>query len=75
MVLIGHVYLLCYWSLFFQSWFHTYLEKGRNIPKDQLIWASSIPYLLAALGCFTGGWLSDKACLKYGKNGEEELCP
>ena len=62
-------------AYFFQSWFHTYLEKGRHIPKDQLIWASSIPYLLAAIGCFTGGWLSDKACLRWGKKWGRRVVP
>ena len=62
-------------AYFFQSWFHTYLEKGRNIPKDQLIWASSIPYLLAAIGCFSGGWISDKACLKLGKKWGRRIVP
>ena len=62
-------------AYFFQSWFHTYLEKGRHIAKDQLIWASSIPYLLAAMGCFTGGWLSDKACLRWGKKWGRRIVP
>ena len=62
-------------AYFFQSWFHTYLEKGRLIPKSQLLWASSLPYLLAAVGCFTGGWLSDKACLRYGKKWGRRLVP
>jgi MFS family permease len=62
-------------AYFFQSWFHTYLEKGRLIPKDQLIWASSIPYLLAGLGCLSGGWLSDKAVLKYGKKWGRRIVP
>jgi MFS family permease len=62
-------------AYFFQSWFHTYLEKGRHIAKDQLIWASSIPYLLAAIGCFTGGWLSDIACLRWGKKWGRRIVP
>ena len=62
-------------AYFFQSWFHTYLEKGRHIPKDALIWASSVPYLLAAIGCFTGGWISDKACLRWGKKWGRRIVP
>ena len=62
-------------AYFFQSWFHTYLEKGRHISGDQLIWSSSIPYILAAAGCFTGGWLSDKACLKWGKKWGRRIIP
>lgn len=62
-------------AYFFQSWFHTYLQKGRQIPTQQLIWASSVPYLLAALGCFMGGWLSDKACLRFGKKWGRRMVP
>lgn len=62
-------------AYFFQSWFHTYLEKGRLIPKNELIWASSVPYLLAAMGCFTGGWISDKACLRWGKKWGRRIVP
>lgn len=68
---------ICYaiGAYFFQSWFHTYLEKGRLIPKNELIWASSVPYLLAAIGCFTGGWISDKACLRWGKKWGRRIVP
>ncbi len=68
---------ICYavGAYFFQSWFHTYLQKGRHIAAQQLIWASSVPYLLAALGCFTGGWLSDKACLRFGKKWGRRIVP
>lgn len=62
-------------TYFFQSWFHTYLQKGRLIPQENLIWASSLPYILAALGCLGGGWLSDKACLRYGKKWGRRIVP
>ena len=68
---------ICYavGAYFFQSWFHTYLQKGRHIPPAQLIWASSLPYVLAAIGCFAGGWLSDKACVKWGKKWGRRMIP
>lgn len=62
-------------AYFFQSWFHTYLQKGRMIPKEELMWASSLPYLLAAAGCLTGGWISDKACLRLGKKWGRRVVP
>lgn len=62
-------------AYFFQSWFHTYLQKGRMIPKEELMWASSLPYLLAAAGCLTGGWISDKACLRFGKKWGRRIVP
>jgi len=73
--LLGMYFCYAIGAYFFQSWFHTYLEKGRMIPKQELIWASSIPYLLAAMGCFTGGWISDKACLKWGKKWGRRIVP
>jgi MFS family permease len=71
------VMYICYavGAYFFQSWFHTYLQKGRHIAETQLIWASSVPYLLAAIGCFIGGWLSDKACLRWGKKWGRRIVP
>lgn len=62
-------------AYFFQSWFHTYLTKGRNISEQNLLWAASVPYLLAAMGCFFGGFLSDKAVLRYGKTKGRRLVP
>jgi MFS family permease len=62
-------------AYFFQSWFHTYLEKGRGMTKDSLLWASSLPYLLGMLGCLSGGWLSDKACKKWGKKWGRRIVP
>jgi MFS family permease len=73
--LLGMYFCYAIGAYFFQSWFHTYLEKGRLIPKQELIWASSIPYLLAAIGCFTGGWISDKACVKWGKKWGRRMVP
>lgn len=73
--LMGMYFCYAIGAYFFQSWFHTYLEKGRNIPKEALMWASSLPYALAAIGCFTGGWLSDKACLRFGKKWGRRLVP
>ncbi len=68
---------ICYavGAYFFQSWFHTYLQKGRHIAPAQLIWASSLPYILAAMGCFAGGWLSDRACVKWGKKWGRRIVP
>ncbi|MDP3667159.1 MAG: MFS transporter [Sediminibacterium sp.] len=73
--LMGMYFCYAIGAYFFQSWFHTYLQNGRLIPKEDLIWASSLPYILAAIGCFTGGWLSDKACVRYGKKWGRRLVP
>lgn len=62
-------------AYFFQSWFFTYLQKGRGISESDLYWAASLPYLLAAVGCFTGGYLSDYACTKLGKKWGRRIVP
>lgn len=62
-------------AYFFQSWFHTYLEKGRGMTKDSLLWAASLPYILGMAGCLSGGWLSDKACAKWGKKWGRRIVP
>jgi MFS transporter, ACS family, glucarate transporter len=67
----------CYASgaVFFQSWFPKYLQQGRGISENELKIVTSLPFLLAALGCFFGGFLSDRAVKKYGKTWGRRLVP
>jgi ACS family glucarate transporter-like MFS transporter len=55
---------------FFQSWFHTYLVKGRGYAESDL-WLSSLPYLVGAcangLGGLTSDWLVRVFGLKTGR--------
>jgi MFS transporter, ACS family, glucarate transporter len=48
------------WGAFFYvGWLHTYLQKGRGFTEnDMKIW-SALPFLMGALGNFTGGLVSD----------------
>lgn len=62
-------------AYFFQSWFFTYLQKGRGIAESDLYWAASLPYLLAAAGCLSGGYLSDWACKRLGKKWGRRIVP
>ncbi len=62
-------------AYFFQSWFFTYLQKGRGIAEADLYWAASLPYLLAAAGCLSGGYLSDWACKRLGKKWGRRIVP
>lgn len=73
--LLGMYFCYAIGAYFFQSWLHTYLDKGRHLSEDNLKWASSLPFLLAALGCISGGWLSDKACLRYGLKWGRRIVP
>lgn len=73
--LLGMYFCYAIGAYFFQSWLHTYLEKGRHLSQDNLKWASSLPFILAAVGCLAGGWLSDKAVLKFGIKWGRRIVP
>ena len=67
----------CYASgvFFFISWLPKYLQNGRGIAEDQLAYAASLPFLLAAFGCLIGGSLSDYLVKKLGLNWGRRIVP
>ena len=50
---------------FFVSWLHTYMVKGRGFTEETLIFSAGPP-ILGAIGNFSGGFISDALCRKYG---------
>jgi ACS family glucarate transporter-like MFS transporter len=64
----GYVYTMS----FYQTWFHTYLVKGRAFSEETLSW-SAMPYIFGAVANLLGGfacdWLSAKAGLKWSRRG------
>ena len=60
---------------FFISWLPKYLQIGRGITEDQLAYSASLPFILAAIGCLTGGALSDFSVKKLGINWGRRLVP
>ena len=50
---------------FFQSWFQTFLVKGRGFHEVDLM-ISTLPYLVGAAGCILGGYASDWAIGRCG---------
>lgn len=62
-VAICFCYLYTY--SFFTSWFHTYLVKGRSFHETDL-WLSSLPFVVAALANFAGGYVSNVLVLRVG---------
>ena len=52
----------CYvWgSMFYLSWFPTYLVKGRGFSQNEMAVFASLPFVLGAIGNLAGGVLSDK---------------
>ena len=51
---------------FFQTWFHTFLVKGRGFGEESLL-LSALPYAVAALANLTGGAASDALVGKLGR--------
>ncbi len=49
---------IVWWGL--SLWLPTYLEDGRGLPIDELVWVLSIPYVAGIVGMFSGSWLSDR---------------
>ena len=64
----GYVYTMS----FYQTWFHTYLVRGRGFSEDALA-LSSLPYVLGAvaniLGGFSCDWLARRAGVKWSRRG------
>jgi ACS family glucarate transporter-like MFS transporter len=68
MIAVCYVYTLG----FFQTWLHTYLEKGRGFSEKSLL-LSSLPFVFAALANLLGGiacdWLAKRVGLKWSRRG------
>ena len=72
--------MLMYYSyacgvFFFISWLPKYLQSGRNILESDLAYSASLPFFLAAFGCWSGGWLSDYLVKKLGNQWGRKLVP
>jgi ACS family glucarate transporter-like MFS transporter len=63
-MLMYHTY--CWGGYFYQSWLHTYLQKGRGFSPDEMKIYSTLPFLAGAVGNMTGGILSDVLVRRYG---------
>ena len=64
--LMGMYHFLLYGAYFYMSWMPKYLEKGRHIPKADLGWMISLPFVLGMGGCLLGGFVSDYLVKKRG---------
>lgn len=62
-LLLAACYIYVY--SFFQTWFHTFLVKGRGFGEGAL-WLSALPYLVAVLSNLAGGWTSDALTKHWG---------
>jgi MFS family permease len=58
----------CYvWgSMFYLTWFPTYLVKGRGLTEAEMGVYAALPFVLGALGNFVGGTLCDRLARRFG---------
>jgi ACS family glucarate transporter-like MFS transporter len=62
---LGTAFCYVYAYTFFQTWFHTFLVKGRGFSEGNLV-LSALPYVLAACANLTGGAASDALVQRLG---------
>jgi MFS family permease len=67
----------CYASgvFFFISWLPKYLHSGLGIAEKDLTYSASLPFLLAAAGCWFGGSISDALVKRIGIDWGRRIVP
>jgi MFS family permease len=66
LALMGTAFCYVYVYNFFQTWFHTFLVKGRGFSETGLM-LSALPYAVAAVANLTGGVVSDALVRRLGR--------
>ena len=59
-------HFLLYGAYFYLTWMPKYLEKGRGVSKEDMVYMAALPFLLGIFGCLIGGYSSDFLSKKYG---------
>ena len=62
---LGTAFCYVYVYTFYQTWFHTFLVKGRGFSEGSLL-LSALPYIVAAVANVTGGMTSDAMVRRLG---------
>jgi len=71
--MLGTAFCYVYVYNFFQTWFHTFLVKGRGFTEAGLL-LSALPYMIAVFANLTGGAISDALARRLGpKRGRRVL--
>jgi ACS family glucarate transporter-like MFS transporter len=65
LALLATAFCYVYVYTFFQTWFHTFLEKGRGFSESGLA-LSTLPFIVAACGNLAGGATSDALVRRFG---------
>jgi MFS family permease len=63
--MLGVAFCYVYVYNFFQTWFHTFLIRGRGFSETSLL-LSALPYVVAAFTNLTGGAASDALVRRFG---------
>ena len=63
--MMGTAFCYVYVYTFFQTWFHTFLVKGRGFSEGSLV-LSALPYVVAACANLAGGAASDALVQRLG---------
>ena len=66
LALLGTAFCYVYVYTFFQTWFHTFLVKGRGFSEGSLV-LSALPYAVAAGANLGGGAASDALVRRFGR--------
>jgi MFS transporter, ACS family, glucarate transporter len=66
LALMGTAFCYVYVYTFFQTWFHTFLVRGRGFTEGNLV-LSALPYVLAAGANLAGGAASDALVRRLGR--------
>lgn len=65
--LIMSMYWCYVWgSMFYLTWFPTYLVKGRGLTESEMGRYAALPFILGAFGNIAGGWLCDRLSRRFG---------
>jgi MFS transporter, ACS family, glucarate transporter len=64
LMLMCHLFFFA--AFFFTNWSNTYFQEGRHMSEEQAKNFISLSYFLGAIGCITGGFLSDFLVKHYG---------
>src|SRR5262245_39567453 len=66
LAMLGTAFCYVYVYNFFQTWFHTFLVKGRGFSEGSLL-LSALPYVVAACANLSGGAASDAMVRRFGR--------
>ena len=65
LAILGMAFCYIYVYTFFQTWFHTFLVRGRGFSEESLV-LSALPYIVAAGANLAGGAASDALVRRLG---------